>query len=222
MKTARMLAHFATIGFLAAATPSQANIIEFDFSNAGAFSGVGPSNSSGVYAKAIFDDGGGSGSVTLTMSVLNNLLAGAYVNDWYFNINPTLGAPTVTFNSGTAANTVDKGQDCCKPDGSGQYDLAFHFDTSNPGELARGTNSVYTLALAGLTANSFDFFSTAPSDAGHGPFEAAVHVQGYSNSVWLAPGDTPIPPTAIPEPTTLALLGLAMLGVGVSRRRRPV
>ena len=91
---------------------AQAALFEIDFSNGGAFFGSvpsTPSNPNDVYAKAIFDDGGGSGSVTLTMSVLNNLsTAGAYVQDWYFNVAnaPLTG---LAFASGISTSDVNNG-----------------------------------------------------------------------------------------------------------------
>ena len=77
------------IGLLSLVGTSQATMFEIDFSNAGTFYGTAPSlpvSPSSVYATAIFDDHGGTGSVTLTMSVLSDLLpSSTYASDWYFN-----------------------------------------------------------------------------------------------------------------------------------------
>src|SRR6185437_9824512 len=85
----------------------QAALFEIDFTTAGAFSGQAGQvpNSPGsntVFATALFADAG-AGQVTLTMNVLNNLSAGAYVNDWYFNVSsaPLSG---ITFVSGVQAS----------------------------------------------------------------------------------------------------------------------
>ena len=204
---------------------AQAAVFEIDFTTSGAFNGngshvpVSPGPNT-VFATAVFDDHGGSGPVTLTMSVLNNLSEGAYVNDWYFNVS---SAPltSVTFvPGGTQATGVSFTADCCKADGTGgNFDLRFQFPTNNPGELAQGHTSVYNLAGAGITANSFNAFSV---DAGRGgPYLSALHVQGYGDSAWIGAQQGGGGGGAqVPEPATLALMGLGLFGIAATRRRR--
>lgn len=221
LKKSRLAAALATLAFVSGVGTAQAALFEIDYTTSGAFSGTAPSAPSDpneIFAKAIFDDGGGTGTVTLTMSVLNNLSAGAYVNDWYFNVD-TAPLSGIAFSSGTAASSVQNGTNAFKPDGSGFYDIAFHFPTNNPGELAQGHTSVYTLTGANITAASFNALSTSPSDPGHGPFISALHVQGYGNSVWIAGHEGGGGGSEIPEPATLALLGLGLLGIAATRRR---
>ena len=85
----KTLTALAGVGLLSLVGTSQATMFEIDFSNAGTFSGTAPSlpvSPSSVYATAIFDDHGGTGSVTLTTSVLSDLLpSSTYASDWYFN-----------------------------------------------------------------------------------------------------------------------------------------
>ena len=90
LKRTKLAGALAALGFMSLVGSAHAALLEIDFTKAGAFSGTSPtlpSDPNEVFARAIFDDHGGTGSVTLTMTVLNNLSSGAYVNDWYFNVN---------------------------------------------------------------------------------------------------------------------------------------
>lgn len=230
VKAPTLAAALATLSLLSAVGTAQATLFEIDFTKAGAFSGTAPSSptsSNTIFATAIFDDHNSTGTVTLTMTVLNNLSSGAYVNDWYFN--SSTAAVGFNFVSGTEAASVGSYTNAFKAGGTGgEFDLIFDFFTKNSGVLAQGHTSVYTLTDAGLTASSFNSVSVpAPNGGG---YVGAIHLQGYGNSVWVAGSEliqlpeNPVPEPAtlnpVPEPATLALLGLGLFALGITRKRK--
>lgn len=193
---------------------TQASIVTFDMSVE--FSGATPPAGAAPWIRATFDDGGGSGSVVLTMESLN-LVGTEFVRSWYFNLNPLLDLNALVFSAPTKVGTfedptITRGVDAFQADGDGLYDLLFAFDNAPPSDrFGVGDAVSYTITgIPTLTANSFNFMSTPAG--GHGPFPTAAHVQGIGaggdDSGWVT----------VPEPATasVCLLGAAM----VLRRRR--
>ena len=193
---------------------AQADVIYY-FTKTGFYNGTSITDPN-TFASATFKTTT-TNNVSLTMTVLPGLDSGGYVNDWAFNISSGFTSLTRTLLSGVAANNIEFGNNIVNNFGGtgGDFDLAFHFDTSNPGQLAVNGKSVYNLSATGLTESSFSIKNNA------GLF-SAVKVQGYGASSEYKSGDptdNPVPPTSVPEPTTVALLGLGLLGFAASRRK---
>jgi uncharacterized membrane protein YgcG len=230
---------FAMIaGAAMAHSGAMAGQVQINFMDSGYFNGT--LNTSGspstVWATALFEDTAIAGKVKLTMTVSEALYGTAYVREWYFNVKDT---PTLAFaNIDTpVATDLNYGSDSSgMNNASGAFDLNFTFNTSSPGNLAQNANSIYEITGAGLTAASFNQLS-APGNgngngngggggggnSGGGGFLAAVKVQGDGDSFEvrgvLANGVID-PQGEVPEPGTLALIGLGLLGAALTRRRR--
>jgi MYXO-CTERM domain-containing protein len=195
------------------AVPVRATTVTYDLSVE--FSGATPPAGAAPWLRATFDDGGGAGSVTLTLAAVN-LVGGEFVSDWDFNLDPALNPASLSFSAPTKTGTfgdpvITFGVDAFQADGDGRYDIEVEFDTAPPGDrFGAGESVQYTITgIATLTASSFDFLS-APA-GGSGPFPTAAHVQGIgpegANSGWVT----------VPEP---AAAWLALLGVGAAVARR--
>ncbi len=172
---------------------------------------------------AIFDDGGGSGSVTLTLDLTNLTTSGEFVDAWYFNFDPSLNLSLLSFSYGGSSSgpaaTVSVGTDAFKADGDGYFDILFDFPPP-PGSVHfdAGEVVVYTITSSQpITAQSFNF--TSAPGGGNGTFGSAAHVQGIGpdnqDSGWVG-GDGG---TQLPIPSTGLLLGIGLIGLGWVQRR---
>jgi PEP-CTERM motif len=185
------------------------------------FNGDPPAGSP-PWLTAKFDDGGGSGTVTLTLTV-NNLASDEYVGLWDFNLDPDLDPTALNFAVGSKTGSfddpsIDTGEDAYLVGDGGKYDIQFSFASSNAGggihRFGPGESGTYTITgIPTLTANSFDFLST--SQGGSAVYPTAAHVQGIdggTKSGWVS----------VPEPSAIWLAVLAAAGLfgHASTRRR--
>lgn len=222
MKSVRVLA-VTTLLLLAAAMPAMATIITFEYNIE--FSGATPPGGSTPWLTATFNDGDGTGSVTLTLST-SGLIDSEFVSLWYFNFSGDATAlASLIFtpvNNSDSVPVITTGLNAFQADGDGLYDIEFDFPPP-PGnfdtKFTAGETVSYTITGAGITANSFNLLSFPAG--GHGPFLSAAHVQGIGpsgeDSGWVAPGNG-TPPPRVPEPATLLLLGSGLLGMGFISR----
>ena len=215
----RILALGLSIILASAATQAAAAVVtlnsEFEFSN-----GTPPASTMRPWLTTTFDDGGGTGSVLLTLTAAH-LTGGEFVSGWYLNLDVALDVEDLEFSEPTKIGsfttpTINLGTDAYKSDGDGTYDILLSFATSDgaPTRFTAGDSLTYTITgIPTLTAESFDCLSTTAG--GHGPHTHAAHVQGIGPDGELSGWVTG--PCA-PEPTSIGLLILGSLAL-VRRRR---
>ncbi len=204
-------------------TEALADTVTYDFNIE--FSGATAPSGTPPWLRAIFDDADSSGSVALTMQVLNITDVLAKVTEWDFNLIDESIPLTFAHVSGAVA-TVSTGINAFKADGDGWFDIKFAFPNT-PASATLGnqgfSSSAYTITGAGINAHSFVALSAPGGGSSPGPFFSAAHVQGLGAgggySGWVAPsGSGSVVVTSAPG--GLSLFASGLLGLVALRRRR--
>jgi len=156
-----------------------------------------------------------------------NLTSTEFVSDWWFNVNPTIlpSSLVFAFQSGTAGEWNSRtaaGQNGITNAG-GEFDFNLGWPTSGTGGgVLRFTDDETALIritlAAGLLESDFNTTSGGSGDAAN--VLALAHIQGITGT----PDSSKVSPTvngvSVPEPGSLALVGIAALAAALLRRRR--
>ena len=208
-------------------SPAQATSVTFNLGTVFSDDSIAPDGTA-PYATVVFDDGGTSGSVTMTLTVSPNV-GQAILTELYINFDPDLdlGALELEYDETStgdeASNPINIGTNAFQADGDGLYDILFDFPPppemgGNDEFLSAGEVVIYDIISEdAINANSFNFLS-APGGNDNGPFLAAVKFNRtgplQEDSAWVGAG-------VIPVPAAVWLFGSGLIGlVGVARRRK--
>ena len=183
---------------------------------------------------ATFEDSG-TNTVRLTMAA-DNLAGTEFISKWFFNFAGDATVLEFAYIGGSSTgpqySDVYTGEtNNTKADGDGYYDIGFYFPTASGSRFGAGDTVVYDITSAGITASSFNLFSTP--GGGNGTYLTAAHVQGIApDSVTGLCGDGSDPvsgtcsgwvgtTTVVPEPisSTLFIAGGAALGFRRFRKK---
>jgi hypothetical protein len=216
---------------LMGARPAQATAIDFAFTT-----NFGSTPTTGTLLGRLSDSPGG-GDLLLTL-IAAFPADGASLDAVYFNLNPAINPLGVTFTlvndtTGGAFESVDRGTDAYRADGDGYFDFRLNFsEGANPPQFGPVDTVSFLISGPGsLTLQDFVELSAPGPGESPGPFFGAAHVQNIGptgNSTWLGVGVRPTPfeeppgddepPTPVPEPASLVMLGSGLLAVARSRK----
>jgi hypothetical protein len=222
----RMKSHFRFLSGVAAVLaagilPVCASTVTYNF---GEVSGGTAPAGSPPWLQAVFSDTATPNSVQLTLSA-GNLAGSEFVSCLYFNLNPTLDPTALSFSLSGSNPSIQTGANAFKAGPDGKYDLLLGFSTASGSRFANGDSLTFTISGIGLTANDFDYLSTAAG--GSGAYASAAHIQSIDPdglSGWVNPTSTVLSPAdttgaSVPDGSeTVILLGISLIGIECVRR----
>jgi hypothetical protein len=211
---------FCSFALVVAAVSNCSAGLELSFdSQSPVISGNAP-GSTGVYATVLFDRVSNN-QVDATFTVTNTV-GGLFVGEIGFQFNAA-GVTFTRLSGVTATTSFNANGIAVVGTGNQKFNTNFDFPQSNNARLKFGQPSKYRLTFTGLnlsndlsnlfatpTGNKFDYIS-------------AAHIQGYGDSAGIAPsggngtGEGPGEITAVPEPTSLGIAGIAFGAFAIRR-----
>lgn len=195
------------LGALTIASASQAMVV-LNFSSV--FTGDTPVGAAPWATLSIEDDGANQ----VKMIITNNLSFASGQFLAYVNLNLTSMPGGLALGAhDSKVTSISSGNDSINDSGL-KFDLRVNFDIAPPTDRIRGGQSAtWRLTGTGLDETDFAAYAT-PTGQNPSNIQAMLHIQGIPDG---QAGSGKVTPGAVPEPASMAALGVGL--VGLIRRR---